>query len=231
MLDIITCFVKNLKGGFQVAHLTLRVTIEMVIALATQVILLHILLLVFGLANASFWSAFLVELFFVFPSTWIITIGYCCIRLRNLTILEGTHKYIPEKHPTQWHKKMGYLRIIEKIVPQEVKPQVYRMASFAIGKNVVIAGHISDPDITEIGDNTVVGSGSLILGHSIEGSRIILKKIVVGKNCVVGANSVVMPGVSIGDNAKIGAGAVIPKDTLVDASSTWVGVPAKQLKK
>lgn len=98
-----------------------------------------------------------------------------------------------------------------------------------IGKNVIIAGYISDPDLVEIHDNSVIGLDALILGHLIEGNKIILKKIVIGEDCLIGARAIVMPGVRIEDNVTVGAGAVIPKDTVLPKGSTWIGVPAKSI--
>ena len=69
-----------------------------------------------------------------------------------------------------------------------------------IGKNVTV-GHNAVIHCAEVGDNTLVGMGAILLN----GAR-------VGKNCV------------------IGAGAVVTQDAVVPDGTMMLGVPAKAVK-
>ena len=51
----------------------------------------------------------------------------------------------------------------------------------------------------------------------------------IGDGVSIGTNAVILPNVSIGYGAIIGAGAVVTKD--VPCNTTYIGVPAKEMKK
>ena len=59
-----------------------------------------------------------------------------------------------------------------------------------IGKNVFLAGEewISDPCMIEIGDNTLIGGKSMILGHIGE-EKLVIKKTKIGRNCLIGGEA------------------------------------------
>ena len=69
-----------------------------------------------------------------------------------------------------------------------------------IGKNVTV-GHNAVVHCAEVGDNTLVGMGAVLLNGAI-----------IGKNCV------------------IGAGAVVTQDAVVPDGTMMLGVPAKVVK-
>jgi serine acetyltransferase len=111
-----------------------------------------------------------------------------------------------------------------------------RLVGAKIGKNVNVIGPgtILDPELTEIGDNTTIGDDAIITGHLNDGGgqipRFVLKKVVIGKNCLIGARSIIMPGVVVGDNAIVAAGAMVVKDTKILPNSVWAGIPARMIK-
>jgi len=53
--------------------------------------------------------------------------------------------------------------------------------------------------------------------------------VVLKKNCRIGSHSIVMPGVTIGENAIVGAFSFVVND--IPPGETWVGVPARPIKK
>jgi acetyltransferase-like isoleucine patch superfamily enzyme len=53
--------------------------------------------------------------------------------------------------------------------------------------------------------------------------------VILKKGCRVGSHSVVMPGVTIGENAVIGAFSFVTQS--VPSGETWVGVPARPVRK
>lgn len=106
-----------------------------------------------------------------------------------------------------------------------------RLLGAKLGKNVQInSKFVFDATLLEIGDNTVVGGGAIVIGHVVEHGRLKLNKVKIGKNVTLGSHCTVMPGCEIGDNAIIGAGAVLLKNTKVEPRSIYYGVPAEPIK-
>lgn len=71
---------------------------------------------------------------------------------------------------------------------------------------------------TFIGKNCTVGHGAIVHGCTI------------GDNTVVGMGSIVLTGAVIGENCVIGAGAVVTGKTNAPAGSVLLGSPAKVVK-
>jgi acetyltransferase-like isoleucine patch superfamily enzyme len=112
-----------------------------------------------------------------------------------------------------------------------------------IGKNVsvIVPGTILDPELVEIGYNTIIGGDTIISGHAAEFTdeffssdpthcvnRIALKRVKIGKNCLIGARSFIWPGVVIEDNVTVGSGAIVLEETYLPTNSTWVCVPCEE---
>lgn len=156
---------------------------------------------------------------------------YSCWQIQKIINKYGKLDYSPSKKPAFWHKKMHYLRIIEILTLKEERIKFYLFCGSNIGKNVVCDGYISDPDLVEIGDQTIIGTDSLILSHSIEGDKIILSKVKIGKNCTIGGRTIILPGCEIGNYVVIGCNSVVPKGLKIPPNSIWAGIPARSLKK
>jgi acetyltransferase-like isoleucine patch superfamily enzyme len=102
------------------------------------------------------------------------------------------------------------------------------MIGLKIGKNshISIANvDIMDPCLVEIGEDTYIGSFSVIGSHVLEGDKIIIGKIIIGNNVKIGTHCVVMPGVTIGENSIIGAYSFVNKDIPADVLA--YGIPIK----
>lgn len=136
---------------------------------------------------------------------------------RRLRMDEGNYKYVTYVAPVRWHYRMGCLRLLELLTPRSQLLPLYRRIGARIGEGVVIAGYITEPDLVEIGDNTVVGLQALITPHSIENGtspgekQLVLAGIKIGSNCIVGAGSVLLPGVEVVSDATVPAGSAVPK--------------------
>jgi non-ribosomal peptide synthetase-like protein len=103
-----------------------------------------------------------------------------------------------------------------------------RLLGARLGKNVQInSKNIFDATLVEIGDNTVVGGGAIIIGHVVERGILKLKPVKIGKNVTIGSHSTITPGCEIGDRSIIGAGAVLLKNTKVEPRSVYYGIPAE----
>jgi len=88
-----------------------------------------------------------------------------------------------------------------------------------IGKFVKINTNANIMHNTTVGDFTTIAPNAVILGH-----------VKIGESCYIGTNSTILPYVRICDNVIIGAGAVVTKN-IETPYTTFVGVPAKNLKK
>jgi acetyltransferase-like isoleucine patch superfamily enzyme len=172
--------------------------------------------------------------YFIFGLTLVFLVGLTRSLLR-LRLKEGTYN-IFSKNALIWSfVSILYLMInftfIDYILLTPFSNILLKMLGAKVGKNVQInSKYVYDATLLEIGDNTVIGGGAIIIGHVVERGRLKLKKVVIGKNVTIGSHATVMPGCRIGDNAIIGAGAILLKNTTVEPRSVWYGVPAKSIR-
>ena len=78
--------------------------------------------------------------------------------------------------------------------------------------------HVRATTPTVIGRGCTVGHGAIVHGCTI------------GDNVLVGMGSIVMDNAQVGDNCIIGAGALVPEGREVPPRAVMVGVPAKQIR-
>lgn len=117
-------------------------------------------------------------------------------------------------------------------------------AEIVIGENVGVSGCvISAARYISIGDNTLIGSGVLIVDNDAHHLSVVernssrmkllfpkgrVEPVIIGKNVFIGARAIILKGVHIGDNAIIGAGAVVRNDVPIGAMA--IGNPATIIK-
>ena len=88
------------------------------------------------------------------------------------------------------------------------------------------------PDRITIGDNCMIGFGSIITGHMYQDETLYLKEVKIGDNVTVGGYAIIFSGAVIGDNAIIGANTVVPQDKVIPPNTIWVrgkAIPRKDL--
>ncbi|MCD6571703.1 MAG: hypothetical protein J7K62_00340 [Thermoplasmata archaeon] len=125
-----------------------------------------------------------------------------------------------------------YLPLIKLLKLFGLEPLATKYAKLLgakIGKNVILAGRINDPCLTEIGDNSVIGGHSIISAHTGE-DKLILKRVKIGKNCIVGGWAHIMPGVIMEDNSVLGARSLATKNKVLKSHKVYGGVPAREIK-
>jgi len=110
---------------------------------------------------------------------------------------------------------------------------LHRCAGAKIGKNCFIpdTSILYEPCLIEIGDNTIIGADCKISAHVIEKNKMIISKVKIGNNCLIGGETIVLPGAIIEDNVTIGVKSLVTKNQVLEKGKTYVGVPAKELKK
>ena len=108
---------------------------------------------------------------------------------------------------------------------------IYTLFGFKRNKGVsILTSRVWDPDLIEIGENTLIGTNTIVSGHHIRIGKLYRKRIVIGKNVTIGADAVIAPGVTVGDNTVVAVGSTIPPTWILDANSLYGGVPVKKLK-
>lgn len=172
--------------------------------------------------------------YFVFGFTLIFLVGLVRSALR-LKLKEGNYPII-SREALKWALVSSlYLMInftfIDFILLTPFANLLQRLLGARLGRNVQInSKYIFDSSLVEIGDNTVIGGGAIIIGHIVERGILKLRRVKIGKNVTVGSHATVMPGCEIGDHAIIGAGAVLLKNTKVPARAVFFGVPAESVR-
>ena len=95
------------------------------------------------------------------------------------------------------------------------------IAAITVGKN----SNIQDNAVIHVGTTPAVIGDNVTVGHGA-----IVHSATVGNNVLVGMGSIVLDGAEIGDDCIIGAGAVVTAGTKVPAGSLVVGTPGKVIK-
>jgi len=107
----------------------------------------------------------------------------------------------------------------------------YQALGARLGANTYSQGIIHDPLFVEIGHDSVVGQGALLIPHVIEGERLAHYPIHIGNHVTIGANAAVLSDVKIGDHAIVATGSVVKKGSHIGDHEVWGGVPAQLIKR
>lgn len=87
-----------------------------------------------------------------------------------------------------------------------------------------------DSEFIEIGDNTMLGLGAVVLSSMVVGDKLIIKRVKIGDNNLIGAHTVVAPGTVIGDNIVLGALSTTKVGQVLESGYIYTGVPCRQFK-
>jgi acetyltransferase-like isoleucine patch superfamily enzyme len=112
-----------------------------------------------------------------------------------------------------------------------VKNCLYRAIGIKVGKHVAagmgVTMDIFFPQLLTIGDNTILGYNTVLLGHEFLTRELRTGPVEIGRDAMIGANCTVLPGVRIGDGATVSACSLVNAD--VPAGAVVGGVPARLL--
>ena len=136
------------------------------------------------------------------------------------------------------HRFVMSLPLVEAFLPLPILRDLV-LRSYAVsthlGWNSLILGNLFDPDITNIGDDTVIGTGSSVIAHSLtlnpDGSRLMITSpIKIGARSVIGGAAQIHPGVQIGDDAVVEPASYVSAFTVIGDGEVWGGNPARFLR-
>ncbi|MEJ7590637.1 MAG: hypothetical protein WKF77_03755, partial [Planctomycetaceae bacterium] len=104
-----------------------------------------------------------------------------------------------------------------------------------LGFGSLILGHLFDPDITEVGENSIVGTDTSVIAHSItvnpDGSRLMVTSpIRIGVRTVIGGAAQIHPGVQIGDDAVVEPASCVSAFSQIGDGEVWGGNPARFIR-
>ncbi len=88
-----------------------------------------------------------------------------------------------------------------------------------------------DSDFIEIGNNTILGEGSIIMSSMILGDFLLVRKVILQDGCTIGAFSVIAPGTVVEEGAILGMGSYTEIDQHLEKNFIHIGRPAKKWKK
>jgi acetyltransferase-like isoleucine patch superfamily enzyme len=167
---------------------------------------------------------FLLEAFFIF-------------RLLKGKDIEGTYDMSKiSSEAVTWGMSYMLLRMCQKLLdfvflPEEISKLItLKIAGADIGKNCLITGDIPDPLLVKLGNNCIIGGWSMILCHSIEGDKLILKKTELKDNVTIGGGCIVCLGAVIEENTILGYKSFVKKNQRLTKNSIYYGTPAKKIE-
>ena len=112
-----------------------------------------------------------------------------------------------------------------------VKNCLYRAIGIKVGRRVAagmgVTMDIFFPQLLTIGDNTILGYNTVLLGHEFLTRELRTGPVEIGRDVMIGANCTILPGVRVGDGATVSACSLVNAD--VPAGATVGGVPARLL--
>ena len=175
-------------------------------------------------------DVFLSYLVLVFGS-WAVAKIMLYIITKGKPIKTGTFENSYESN--DW-KQFGLRHIVKKfsmwLFHNHIPRWLYRkyVGSFiTIGKNVEIPEWVP-MECAEIGDNTVFARQVILTSHLIDGNKINLKPVKVGKNCIIDSkDEQTRVGIScdvvIEDNVIVKPGTFVPKGTILKSGGIYQG--------
>lgn len=107
-------------------------------------------------------------------------------------------------------------------------PFLGRLFGAKIGANAAIGGILDSPYLVTIGDNCILGRGSLITGNLLLKDKLILGPVKIKENAMVGVYSIVMPNAVLGQGSVLAPSSVLFAGSKVPDGESWKGHPARK---
>lgn len=103
-----------------------------------------------------------------------------------------------------------------------------RLMGARIGRNVIVRCHFAPvcTDLVTIGDNTIVGNETSLLGYRAQSNFIHMGPVTIGSNAFVGEGSVLDIDTTMGDNTQLGHASSLQGGQRVPDGKRYHGSPA-----
>lgn len=105
----------------------------------------------------------------------------------------------------------------------------YRLMGARVGKHCILdTAAVSAWDLVQIGENTAIGSDTLILGSKVEDGMLILGQVEIGSGCFVGIHSSLGLRTRLEDGARLDDQSLLPDDATIGLGESYRGSPAQK---
>jgi len=129
-------------------------------------------------------------------------------------------------HERFW--KLNYNVFVMAFNGTPMKSFFSRLQGAKIGSGVFDDGvGMTEPSMTEVGDNCMLNFGSSLQCHSLEDGTFKSDRIKLGSDCTVGVGGFVHYGSTMMDRSTLKADSFLMKGSVVEADSRWLGNPAR----
>lgn len=106
-----------------------------------------------------------------------------------------------------------------------------RICDLKIPNSSGILDSYIDTDFIELGEETILGEGSIVMSSIIFGDYLLIKKVILKERCTIGAYSIIAPGTVVEKGAILGMGSYTEINQHLEADWIYIGRPAKKFKK
>jgi acetyltransferase-like isoleucine patch superfamily enzyme len=106
-----------------------------------------------------------------------------------------------------------------------------RLNGARLGRGVYVNSlAVNDHNLLEFGDRVVIGDGVHLSGHTVEHGVVKTAAVRLGDHVTIGLGTVIGIGVEAGDRCQVGALSFVPKFSRLNADTTYVGTPVRELQ-
>jgi acetyltransferase-like isoleucine patch superfamily enzyme len=106
-----------------------------------------------------------------------------------------------------------------------------RLNGARLGRGVYVNSlAVNDHNLLEFGNRVVIGDGVHLSGHTVEHGVVKTAAVRLGDQVTIGLGTVVGIGVEAGDRCQVGALSFVPKFARLNANTTYVGTPVRELQ-
>ena len=105
----------------------------------------------------------------------------------------------------------------------------FRLLNINISYSSGLLDSYVDSDFINIGKNTILGEGSVVMSSMIIDDSLLVKNVILKDGCTVGAYSIIAPGTILGYNTILGMGSCTAVNQELDDACIYIGKPAKKM--